>query len=116
MSFKSYHSDINQATKMFVVQGFSQDSLCNTSSFKKGLMTRKDNLVFLFVWPFYITSLKSIPMFCGIDNIPHNIPDYSSFNMDVGIFRGIQSVSQNTVVDLNNVIQHSLFILIIRTC
>ena len=65
------------------VQGISQGSLCNTCSLKKGLMTRKHNLVFLFVWPFHITSFKSIPMFCGIDNIPQNIHGYSPFNMNM---------------------------------
>ena len=44
-------------------------------------------------------------MLCGIENIPHNIPGYSPHpecGEYRGMFSGILSVPQNTVMDLNN--------------
>ena len=44
-------------------------------------------------------------MFCGIDNIPQNIPPTHRYNMR--IFYGIFSVPQNIVMDLHNVMKSS---------
>ena len=48
-----------------------------------------------------ITLLRSIKMFCGSHNIPHNIPCIHSQYWEY--FHKILSFSQNTIMDLNNV-------------
>ena len=46
-------------------------------------------------------------MLCGTDIIPQNIPKYSPHSnwmgKDLGLFRGILSVSWNTIMNPNNV-------------
>ena len=42
-------------------------------------------------------------MFCGIDNIPHNIQTFTTFSLDVGILHGIFLVPHNIIMILNNI-------------
>ena len=49
----------------------------------------------------FITLFKYITMFCGTDNNSQYIPHI--FRLNMGIFYGILSVPQNTVMNLNNV-------------
>ena len=50
-----------------------------------------------------ITLFGSMTMLCGTNNIHEILSDIPTFALNVGIFHGIFLVPQNTVMDLNNV-------------